>query len=131
MARIVFVLRRAPAFALAVWVTAIGCGGSSGSRAPDTGYGAGQTPPATINCADLCMRLANCAAELCDEDTMSMRFVALGEALVPPCESSCTDPLLQSKITLSQWQCLFESSCRQAVDASYDVCHAMSSYSCH
>jgi hypothetical protein len=126
------VLRYAGSFALSVALTAIGCGGgsSSGERKPDTGYGAGETPPATINCADLCTRLATCAADLCDEDTMSMNYGALSCLLVAPCESSCTDELLQMKITIAEWQCLFESSCRQAVDASYDACNTMSSYSC-
>ncbi len=61
---------------------------------------------------------------------MSMKYVGLADVLVPACDASCTDALLQMKLTTSQWQCLFESSCRQAVDPSYDVCHAMSSYSC-
>lgn len=117
---------------LAAVVVAVGCGGGgNGSpRKPDTGYGAGETPPATLNCTDFCQRLSNCAAQLCDEDTMSMNYAALADVLVPPCDASCTDAILQAKLTTSQWQCVFQSSCRQVVDSSYDVCHAKSSYSC-
>jgi hypothetical protein len=122
---------RARHVALAAVVMAVGCGGGNSSpRKPDTGYGAGETPPATLNCTDFCQRLSDCAAQLCDEDTMSMNYTALADVLVPPCDASCTDATLQAKLTTSQWQCFFESSCRQVVDASYDVCHANSSYSC-
>jgi hypothetical protein len=112
-------------------VIAGGCGGGGGgSRKPDTGFGAGQTPPATINCTDFCQRLSGCAADLCDEDSMTMKYASLADFLTPQCEATCTDVLLQSKITATEWDCLFQSSCRQAVDASYDACHVMSSYTC-
>jgi hypothetical protein len=111
--------------------TAMGCGGGGSSpRKPDTDAGAGATPPMAINCVDFCKRISDCAGELCDEDSMSMRYVALGEVLSTECDTTCSDPLLQSKVTMAQWQCLFTSSCREAVDSSYDVCHTMPSYTC-
>jgi hypothetical protein len=124
-------LRRGRFFALAAALAAVACGGSNGgSRKPDTGSGAGQTPPATMNCTDFCQRLSTCAGVLCDEDSMSMKYASLADLLVPQCEANCTDALLQSKLTQTQWQCVFESSCRQALDSSYDVCHVMGSYTC-
>jgi uncharacterized spore protein YtfJ len=123
-------LRRVAAVALVTVVTAAGCGGGGSSRKPDTGFGAGQTPPVTINCTDFCQRLSDCGVELCDEDSMSMKYAALADILVPECHAMCTDALLQSKLTTSQWDCLFQSSCRQAVDSSYDACHTMSYYTC-
>ena len=110
--------------------TAMSCGGGGSARKPDTGFGADETPPATINCADFCTRISDCAGELCDEDSMSMRYVALGDVLSTECDTTCSDTLLQSKLTIAEWQCLFVSSCRQVVDSSYDVCHAMASYTC-
>ena len=112
--------------------TAMGCGGggSSSPRKPDTGLGAGATPPTTINCVDFCQRISDCAGDLCDEDSMSMRYAALGDVLSSECDTTCTDSLLQSKLTTAQWQCLFVSSCREVVDSNYDVCHAMASYTC-
>jgi hypothetical protein len=110
-------------------VMGCGCGGSS-PRKPDTGIGAGATPPATINCVDFCRRISDCAGDLCDEDSMSMRYAALGDVLSTECDAMCSDTLLKSKLTMAQWQCLFMSSCREAIDSSYDVCHTMASYTC-
>ncbi len=122
---------RGRSFAFGAIVMAIGCGSSDAPRKPDTGSGAGLAPPATMNCTDFCQRVSDCAAILCDEDSMSMKYAVLGDVLAPQCEAMCTDSLLQMKFTTSQWQCIFESSCRQVIDSSYDVCHEMSSYSCH
>jgi hypothetical protein len=132
MASITLTPRGAGWSAICAIAMAIGCGSSgSGPRKPDTGYGAAQSVPATVNCNDFCQRLASCAADLCDEDSMSTRYEALAEVLLQPCDASCTDALLQSKISSTQWQCLFSSSCREAVDASYDACNVMASYSCN
>jgi hypothetical protein len=113
----------------------LGCGGSSGSsgssggpRKPDTGYGAGETPPATENCQDLCQRLGDCGAHLCDEDSMSLMYAGIGDLLATECESSCSDAEVQMAISHTQWQCFFVSSCRQVFD--YDACSAMASYRC-
>lgn len=126
------VRRSALSITLGVMVTVFGCSSGSANRKPDTGYGAGQTPPATMSCANLCPRLADCGAHLCDEDTNSMNYDALFNLLLPECQSSgCTDALLQMKFTADQWQCVFESSCRQVFDSAYDVCHGMSYYYCH
>jgi hypothetical protein len=122
-------LRSVRTLSLAVALTLLGCGSSSNSRRPDTGYGAGQTPPATINCIDGCQRLGDCGVHLCNEDTMSMRYSGLSGALASNCESTCSDTLIKMKLSTSQWQCIFESSCRQVFD--YDVCHEMASYYCH
>ena len=115
--------------ALAMAATMLGCGGSdSPPRKPDTGAGAGLTPPATENCADLCQRLGSCVVTLCNEDTMSTRFDGFDTLLAEQCTASCTDAQVQSGISASSWQCLFVSSCRQVFD--YDTCHAMSKYNC-
>jgi len=58
---------------------------------------------------------------------MSTRYGALGDALLPQCQASCTPAALQV-LTPSNWQCMFQSSCRQTFDA--DVCHVQASYYC-
>ncbi len=60
---------------------------------------------------------------------MSVKYAGLGDVLGPECDASCSDAALQM-VTTAQWQCLFESSCRQAVDSSYDACDTMSYYTC-
>ena len=106
---------------------ALGCGDSAGHT--DTGVGAGETPPATENCVNLCARVTDCAVALCDEDTMSTRYDALGSLLEDQCRSTCTDAEVQAKIPATAWQCLFQSSCRGVFE--HDVCHAMSHYNCN
>jgi hypothetical protein len=50
--------------------------------------------------------------------------VVLGE-----CQAQCTDAALQSMVPTAAWQCLFQSSCRQALD--YNTCNASpGSYKC-
>jgi len=114
-------------FAVSVLLLALGCGGDSPGH-PDTGAGAGQTPPATENCMDLCQRIGSCAVILCNEDTMSTRYTGLDTLLADQCVAGCTDAQIQSGITAAQWQCVFESSCRQVFE--HDTCHAMSHYNC-
>jgi hypothetical protein len=111
---------------LAASALTVGVGCDSGP--PDTGAGAHETPPAAVNCADLCHRATSCLVLLCNEDTSSTRYTGLGEALDPECVASCSEPALQSKITADQWRCVFESSCRQVF--GNDSCHAMSHYNC-
>lgn len=112
----------------------VGCGGSGDDdeaeqRKPDTGYGKGALVPSPRSCTDLCERIGSCAAALCNEDTRSTRYDALADVLASQCETSCTEDVINSNITAQQWQCLFQSSCREAVD--YDVCHAQGSYYCN
>jgi hypothetical protein len=121
-------VHRVRRFSFGIALAMIGCGSSSSHR-PDTGYGAGETPPATINCTDFCQRLGDCAVHLCDEDTMSTQYLGLGDALTSECGTMCTDSLLQMKLSPTTWQCVFESSCRQVFD--YDNCHDMAYYYCH
>ncbi|MFL5308024.1 MAG: hypothetical protein ACJ8F1_22605 [Polyangia bacterium] len=107
------------------------CGGDGGGGAnhPDTGYGANETVPSTVDCTDLCLRAADCAAQLCNEDTMSTRYTGLASLLVVECESVCTSATLPSQITSTQWRCLFQSSCRQVYGEN--VCHTPNtSYTC-
>lgn len=106
---------------------ALGCG-SSGAQRPDTHAGASQPVPATENCTDLCERLGACVEILCNEDSKSSRYTGLGDVLTLQCESTCADATVQSGFDGTQWQCVFQSSCRQAID--YDTCHVKSSYSC-
>ncbi|HTA21445.1 MAG TPA: hypothetical protein VK989_19265 [Polyangia bacterium] len=104
---------------------ALGCDG--GGR-PDTGFGGDAAVPATINCTDFCQRSADCFVDLCDEDTSSTRYAG-GEVLVEQsCLSTCTDPRLQAAATQASWNCLFQSTCRQAFGE--DVCHENGRYSC-
>ncbi len=104
----------------------VGCGGSDGH--PDTGYGANQPIPAAETCVDLCQRLADCVADLCDEDTSSTRYAGTQSLLASSCSSTCTDGEVQSAISPTAWQCLFEDTCRQVFGE--DACHAMSQYHC-
>jgi hypothetical protein len=114
-------------FAVIGLLLALGCGSSSGH--PDTGAGAGQPVPATVNCADFCQRGASCTAPLCDEDTHSTQYDSLVAPTVAGCMAGCTDAQVQAAIPAAAWQCIFQSSCREAFD--YNACGAMSThYSC-
>jgi len=126
-AREVRMVRRAAVFAL---LLALGCGdsGSSPPRKPDTGAGAGQTPPAVENCADLCQRLGTCLVILCNEDTMSTMYTGFDTLLAEQCTATCTDAQVMTAINPTAWQCFFQSSCRQVFD--YDSCHAQGTYHC-
>jgi len=108
------------------------CGDGSdggGSGRPDTGYGAGQVAPATVNCVDACQRVADCAGHLCDEDTSSTRYSPFIPNLSADCQSSCSGVDLSSAFTAAQWQCIFRDSCRQVFD--FGACHtANTSYTC-
>ena len=81
----------------------------------DTGYGAGQTAPATVNCVDFCQRLADCAAHLCNENNHTTRYLDSIPLLASQCQSTCTDSQLMSIVSPSQWQCAFHDSCRMAL----------------
>lgn len=105
----------------------VGCGGGSDGH-PDTGYGANQPVPATETCVDLCQRLADCAGDLCDEDTNSTRYLDVESLLATSCESTCTDSQVQSAISSTTWQCIFQGTCREVFGE--DSCHAMSHYNC-
>ena len=118
----------------ALVLVAVGCGGGGDdddgaeARKPDTGVGKNEVPPNPRDCYALCARLADCAEALCNEDTHSTRYTGLGEVLAIQCEVKCDQSLLD-KFTADQWQCLFEKSCRQAID--YDDCRTGgASYSC-
>jgi hypothetical protein len=118
------------------WIAAVfltvglgcGSGGSHGSGKPDTGYGANVTLPATKNCNDVCDRLADCAANLCNEDSMSTRYTNLVEPLAAQCKAGCSDAQVQSQFKDATWSCFFESSCRAVFDQ--DTCKAGSHYTC-
>jgi hypothetical protein len=106
---------------------AAACGGSAPGH-PDTGYGANQPVPATVNCTDLCTRGADCSAQLCNEDTMSTMYTALAPILIAECESECNDTVL-AQLTPANWQCYFQSSCRQVFEDN--VCQtANTKYTC-
>ena len=116
--------------ALALIATAVSaCGGSDGTTHPDTGYGANQPVPTTVNCTDFCARAADCGSQLCNEDTMSTNYTALAPLLAGECQSACTAPLL-AQLTPTVWQCYFQSSCRQIFEDN--VCHVSNaSYTCN
>ena len=113
----------------AALVLIVGCGSSAPAH-PDTGAGAGQTPPLPKACSDFCQRMTNCGVTLCNEDTHSTQFTALGPILLTQCNLGCNDQVL-AQITDQQWTCLFSSSCRQAIDAEYDQCNIDSHYQCN
>jgi hypothetical protein len=117
------------AIAAAALMTAVGCGdsGSSTPKHPDTGVGAGETAPGTVNCMDFCLRGAACIAPLCNEDTMSTNYTPLADLLAAQCSSVCASTPVPA-ITQAQWQCLFQSSCRQVFEQ--DICGVQASYSC-
>jgi hypothetical protein len=119
-------------FAVFVWISMVmpamgGCGSSSGP--PDTGYGIAHPVPAQLNCVDLCERIGDCAVHLCNEDTKSTRYTGLDSILALECEAGCTDALVQANLTSTQWQCLFQSSCRAVF--GQDVCQTDGSYTCN
>jgi hypothetical protein len=120
------------AMVFGAFVTVLGCGDGSappvtGSMHPDTGVGAGETPPPSIDCLDLCLRSAYCVGQLCDEDKMSTVYVTIGDEIAAQCNVSCAaaPPI---GLTMSQWQCLFQSSCRQVFER--DTCGIQGTYSC-
>ena len=119
-------------FALALSAAgAAGCGSSGGAPAhPDTGYGANQAVPTTINCTDFCTRGADCGAQLCNEDTMSTMYTTLVPLVVSECESAACNASVLAMITPADWQCFFTSSCRQVFE--HNVCHTPNtSYRCN
>ena len=116
-------------YAMWLWVSllAAGCGG--GDVKKDTGAGANQPVPATINCKDLCKRISDCFVVLCNEDTQTTTYDPLGQVLDEECLSTCTDADAQKLIPQAGWKCTFQSSCRMILD--YDSCHSFAKYSCH
>lgn len=122
------------AMVLGIFMTGLGCDDGSEqttppptSMHPDTGVGAGETPPPSINCTDLCLRGAYCAGQLCDEDKMSTLYAALSDQLAANCNVSCAGAT-SIGVTQTQWQCLFQSSCRQVFER--DACGIKATYSC-
>ncbi|HSY40184.1 MAG TPA: hypothetical protein VLA79_11670 [Polyangia bacterium] len=109
---------------------AAACGGSAAPSHPDTGYGANQPVPATMNCTDFCTRAADCGGQLCNEDTMTTQYTALVPILISECESVACNANVLSQISAAAWQCYFQSSCRQVLGEN--VCHvANASYTCN
>jgi hypothetical protein len=113
--------------ALAILVN--GLAGCDGSEHPDTGYGGGQTVPATINCSDLCTRSADCAGHLCAEDKNDNGYLGKIGETTSMCLFECTDSVLQSKATSTQWSCLFDRTCREVF--GHDACGVVASYKCY
>jgi hypothetical protein len=115
----------------AIFTATPGCGDGSATTVtmhPDTGAGAGETPPAMVNCLDLCLRSADCLGQLCNEDKMSTLYTALADEIASQCSVQCatTGPL--TAVTPADWQCLFQSSCRQVFER--DVCGVQANYTC-
>ena len=118
------------ALALAVGAAAACGGGASTPSHPDTGYGANQPVPDTVNCADFCSRAGDCGAQLCNEDTMSTNYTPLAQIVAAECDSVACTPAVLAQITAADWQCYFQSSCRQVF--GQNVCHvANTSYTCN
>jgi hypothetical protein len=106
-----------------------GGAGNDEPRKPDTGYGTDQTVPSPRTCQDFCARFGDCIVKLCGEDQQTSIYEGLEEILASSCLSSCTDSLLSSGITNTEWQCYFQSSCREVFD--YDVCKVDGYYYCN
>jgi hypothetical protein len=114
---------------LAVVVLSGGVVGCDSSSHPDSGYGANETPPSQVSCANLCARLVDCGGHLCAEDTGNTAYIDMfNSVLLDQCLSTCTDAAVQSKVTGASWQCLYEMSCRKAVGE--DACHVQANYHC-
>src|SRR5690349_17895739 len=82
-----------------------GCGES---RHPDSGAGAGEAVPPTINCTDLAARLGSCFEVLCNENTHSTMYTGLGDLLASQFEAQCTEDVLKAHISSTQWSCAFQ-----------------------
>jgi len=95
---------------------------------PDTGYGANQSIP-PITCYAACTRLADCAVQLCNEDSGSSKYDGIEEALVDQCEIGCDDSALSSQLSASAWSCTFMDSCRQVFE--HDACNTDATYHCN
>jgi hypothetical protein len=123
---------RAAWFAIvaAAFAMAASCGDDpTPTRHPDTGIGAGETPPAVANCLDLCLRSSYCVGQLCDEDKMSTAYGAIADQLALQCATQCGPAVaVPGDSTPASWQCLFQSSCRQVFEE--DVCGVKARYSC-
>jgi hypothetical protein len=116
--------------ALALVAAGTAACGSSAPAHPDTGYGANQSVPDTVNCTDFCTRAADCGGQLCNEDTMSTQYTALVPILIAECENAACNASVLAQLTPADWQCYFQSSCRQVLGEN--VCHvANSSYTCN
>jgi hypothetical protein len=115
---------------LASWLLVVGAAGACSVEEgfPDTGYGAGQPVPATLTCMDMCARLANCAVNLCNEDTDTMNYTEFEPVLVDNCRFSCTDADVAARFSQMQWECTFMNSCRSVFGD--DVCATDASYAC-
>jgi hypothetical protein len=118
---------------LCAMAVVLGCGsdggGASPPRHPDTGAGASQTVPATVNCADACQRLSDCLIILCAEDTGNALPASAGSLITYNCEMTCVEASLQAVSTPDSWRCYFQSSCRQVF--ADDVCAMKASYHCN
>ncbi len=118
------------AMVLGAFMTALGCGDDGPAPPtmhPDTGVGAGETPPPSINCVDLCLREAYCVGQLCDEDKMSTVYTIVADQIAAECNVSCSG-VPSIGVTQTEWQCLFQSSCRQVFER--DSCATKATYSC-
>jgi hypothetical protein len=102
-------------------------GGSNEPRKPDTGYGKGEAAPNPRTCEDFCARFGDCVVELCSEDDQT-RYDELEGLLAASCLSACNDALT-SAFESSEWQCYFQSSCREVFD--YDECKINGYYYCN
>lgn len=107
-------------------VTVSACDDDDGPA--DSGYGAGQSVPAAMDCEHLCARMGDCFAALCNEDTMSTRYDGVGDLLRTQCEIGCADATVRSNISPDTWRCTFQSSCRAVF--GQNKCGAMAKYSC-
>jgi hypothetical protein len=61
---------------------------------------------------------------------MTTSYTALVPIVIQECESAACNATLLAMITSSDWQCYFQSSCRQVFE--HNACHvAPSSYTCN
>jgi hypothetical protein len=106
-------------------VALVGCGADFHT---DSGYGANTPVPPMRTCVALCERLADCAAQLCNEDTSSNDYDFLRSDLAFACTANCNDANVQIGLSAEEWTCMFTDSCREVVD--YDECMIDATYTC-
>jgi hypothetical protein len=72
--------------------------------------------------------MGDCAGHLCAEDENNQGYLGVANVIESQCLAECTDATIQSKLTSTEWSCLFEKTCRQVF--GHDACSMQSTYSC-
>ena len=114
------------AIAVVAVTTALSCGDSAPTH-PDTGIGAGETAPGTPNCVDSLPAGRGLWRVPMQRGHHVDQVHALADQTASLCSVVCAGVQLPP-VTATQWQCLYQQSCRQVFE--HDVCGVGSTYSC-